>query len=45
MDTVFNYILNQEAHHKKKSFREEYLDLLQQFEVEFEEQYFFDWIE
>lgn len=45
IDTVCNYILNQEEHHKKRSFKEEYLDLLVQFEVEYEEKYLFEWIE
>ncbi len=42
---VYDYILNQESHHKKKSFRDEYLDLLKKFEVEYSEKYLFDWIE
>src|ERR1700743_1947041 len=31
IDSVYNYILNQEKHHEKKSFREEYLDFLKKF--------------
>jgi putative transposase len=42
---VYNYILNQEEHHRKKSFREEYDDFLKKFEVEHSEKYLFDWIE
>ncbi len=42
---VYNYILNQEAHHKKQSFREEYIGLLKKFEVEYNEVYLFDWID
>lgn len=38
---VCNYIENQEQHHKKKSFKEEYLDFLQKFEIDFEEKYIF----
>ncbi|HLT24307.1 MAG TPA: IS200/IS605 family transposase [Ignavibacteria bacterium] len=45
IETVYNYILNQEMHHKKKSFREEYLELLNKFKVEYNEKYLFDWIE
>ena len=41
---VINYILNQPKHHQKKSFRQEYLDLLNKFEIPFEERYLFDWI-
>lgn len=40
---VYNYILNQEKHHKKKTFKEEYLEFLKKFEVEYEEKYLFDW--
>ncbi len=45
ISNVYNYILNQEEHHKKKSFRDEYLELLTKFEVEFDENYLFNWIE
>ncbi len=45
IDKVYNYILNQEEHHKKATFREEYLGLLKKFEVEFDEKYLFEWIE
>ena len=45
MDKVYNYILNQEKHHKKKTFREEYLEFLKKFEVEYDEKYLFEWIE
>jgi REP element-mobilizing transposase RayT len=42
---VYNYILNQEEHHKKTSFKEEYLTLLENYEVDYEEKYLFDFIE
>ena len=38
---VISYINNQELHHKKVTFREEYIDFLQKFEIEFDEQYIF----
>jgi len=41
---VINYIKNQEIHHRKKSFRDEYLDFLRKFEIEFEENYLFNFI-
>jgi len=41
IDTVYNYIKNQEEHHKVHTFRNEYLDLLKEFEVEYDEQYLF----
>jgi len=44
IETVYNYILNQEEHHKKKTFREEYIGFLNKFEVPFEERFLFEWI-
>lgn len=45
IDKVVNYILNQEEHHRKKTFKQEYLELLKKFEVEYDERYLFEWIE
>ena len=45
VDSVVKYILNQEEHHKKKKFKDEYLDLLEKFEIEYDQKYLFDWIE
>lgn len=45
IDQVYNYILNQEKHHKKKTFKEEYLEFLLKFEIEYKEKYLFDWLE
>jgi len=42
LDTIFKYIQNQEEHHKTRSFRDEYLDLLKEFKVTFDEQYIFE---
>lgn len=39
---VFQYIQNQENHHKKQTFRNEYLELLKEFEIEYDERYLFD---
>jgi REP element-mobilizing transposase RayT len=36
LDTLVNYIKNQEEHHKKVSFKEEYLQLLKEHGVEFD---------
>ncbi len=38
---VITYIENQEEHHKKKTFREEYLEFLKIFEIDFDEKYIF----
>ncbi|MGD8778150.1 MAG: IS200/IS605 family transposase [Ignavibacteria bacterium] len=45
IENVYNYIFNQEKHHQKKSFRDEYLEFLKKYEIEFNEKYLFDWIE
>jgi REP element-mobilizing transposase RayT len=45
IDRVVKYVLNQEEHHRKTTFRNEYLELLKRFEISFEEQYLFDFIE
>jgi len=45
IEQVYNYILNQEEHHKKSTFREEYIGLLKKFEIEYDEKYLFQWIE
>jgi putative transposase len=41
-DNVINYIINQEIHHKIKSFREEYISLLNEFNVSYIEKYIFE---
>ncbi len=40
---VYNYIVNQEAHHKKQTFKQEYISLLKKFEIEYDEKYLFEW--
>ena len=45
LDNVIAYIQNQKEHHKNKSFREEYIDFLKKFEVEYKDEYLFNWIE
>jgi putative transposase len=44
IDTVVKYVLNQEAHHRKRTFQEEYLQFLQKFEVPYDEKYLFGFI-
>jgi putative transposase len=41
VDQIYNYVKNQEAHHQKQTFRDEYLDLLKEFEIGYDEQYIF----
>jgi putative transposase len=45
LDHVYNYIKNQENHHKRHTFREEYLELLKRFEIEYDEKYLFEFFE
>lgn len=45
LDSVVKYISNQKEHHKKKSFTEEYVDFLKDFEVEYDDRYIFKPIE
>jgi len=42
MNDVYRYVLNQEEHHRKRTFREEYLDFLQKFEIEYKDEYLFE---
>ncbi len=45
LSRVIVYIQNQEKHHKKKSFREEYLEYLDKYEIDFDNKYLFQWID
>ncbi len=42
LGTVIRYIQNQERHHHRRTFREEYLELLKKFEVEYDPKYLFE---
>ncbi len=41
-DEVIQYIINQEQHHKKATFQEEYLNFLEKFKVEYDGRYLFE---
>ena len=45
VDQVIEYIKNQEIHHRKKSFMEEYLEFLEKFEIPYDERYIFKPVE
>jgi len=45
LDTIIRYIQNQEKHHRRRSFKEEYLAWLKKYEIKFEEKYVFEFIE
>ena len=42
IDTVVNYIINQEAHHQKLSFQDEFRAFLKKYKVDYDEQYVWD---
>ena len=42
LDKIYNYIQNQEKHHEKISFKDEYYQFLEKFEILFNENYLFD---
>ncbi len=42
IQSVVNYILNQEEHHKKKTFREEYIEFLNAYEIDYKPEYIFE---
>lgn len=43
INNVVQYVLNQPEHHKKQTFKEEYLLFLEKFEVDYNEKYLFEW--
>ena len=45
LDRVVKYVLNQPEHHRQKSFREEYHEFLEKFEIEYREEFLFNWLE
>jgi REP element-mobilizing transposase RayT len=45
LTNVINYIQNQEEHHKTKTFKEEYIEFLKSFDIDFEENYIFKEVE
>lgn len=42
LDTVVKYVLNQEQHHKRQTFKSEYVDMLKKNEIIYEEKFLFD---
>jgi putative transposase len=42
LDHVIKYIENQEEHHKKKTFKEEYIDFLKSFDIDYKNEYIFE---
>lgn len=45
LSTVIGYIMRQKEHHRRRTFREEYMELLSRFDVAYEEKYLFKTVE
>lgn len=45
IDNVVKYVMNQKEHHRKVTFREEYFDFLEKFEVDFDKRYLFEFFD
>jgi hypothetical protein len=45
LDNVIGYIMNQKEHHNKKTFKEEYIEFLNEFEIEHKPEYLFEWVD
>ncbi len=44
-ENVINYILKQKEHHQKQSFKDEYIGFLKKFEIDFKNEYIFDFLD
>jgi len=45
LDNVIEYIRTQKEHHKKRNFQNEYKEFLKKFQIEYKDEYLFEWIE
>jgi putative transposase len=45
LNNIITYIEKQKEHHNKKSFKKEYFEFLNAFEIEYKEEYVFEWFE
>ncbi len=45
ISNVINYVMNQKEHHRRKTFQEEYISFLEEFEISFDDKYLFEWNE
>ena len=45
VEDVYNYILNQEKHHTKTTFREEYIDFLNSFAIDYDKRFLFEFFD
>lgn len=45
LDNVYKYIKNQEEHHQKNNFKDEYINFLEKFDIEYNQKFLFDFID
>ena len=45
LDDGIRYVKNQKEHHKKQNFKEEYVSFLKKFQVEYKDEYLFQWLD
>jgi putative transposase len=45
LEDVYRYIQNQEAHHARRSFREEYLAILDKYDIDYDPRYLFEFVD
>lgn len=45
VDKVVKYIRNQESHHQKKSFKDEYFEILKKNDIDYKEEYVFEFFD
>jgi REP element-mobilizing transposase RayT len=45
LDRVIAYIQRQKQHHQTQSFQQEYLDFLRRFQIDYNDEHLFDWLE
>ncbi len=45
LNRVITYVQNQKIHHKQSTFKEEYHSLLAEYDIEFKEEYLFEWMD
>lgn len=45
LDNIYNYIKTQEEHHKQKTFKEEYIELLEKFEIDYDHRFLFNFFD
>jgi REP element-mobilizing transposase RayT len=45
LQNIINYIKNQEVHHKRRTFQDEYIEFLKKFEIDYDAKYLFKWVD